>query len=202
MHAYANFVNINRCEPWQYVSARKDLSKTNDTTNTNAALIFIVYLGPHSYPDFDTDYLLSPIVAPSSLLSQFPKIYMMCGEKDPFVDDTVIFAGRIRKAKREMNRKSHHHEDDSESVTVRIMEGMSHAFLQMIPFLPDGDRATKAIGRWAQQILSSDDTKAIMTKSKSLSNVAAIVTNEKDMIYRRRKGLVDGLYTGINEDSS
>ncbi|CAM0137494.1 unnamed protein product [Umbelopsis sp. WA50703] len=162
----------------------------------------ILYLGPHSYPDFDTDYLLSPIVAPSSLLSQFPKIYMMCGEKDPFVDDTVIFAGRIRKAKREMNRKSHHHEDDSESVTVRIMEGMSHAFLQMIPFLPDGDRATKAIGRWAQQILSSDDTKAIMTKSKSLSNVAAIVTNEKDMIYRRRKGLVDGLYTGINEDSS
>lgn len=165
-------------------------------------MTYIVYLGPHSYPDFDTDYLLSPIVAPSSLLSQFPKLYMMCGEKDPFVDDTVIFAGRIRKAKRESS-KSHHHEGDSESVTVRIMEGMSHAFLQMIPFLPDGDRATKAIGRWAQQILcSDDDTKPSMTKSKSLSNVAAIVTNEKDMIYRRRIGLVDGLYAGINEDSS
>lgn len=25
---------------------------------------------------------------------------MQCGERDPFVDDTVIFAGRIREAKR------------------------------------------------------------------------------------------------------
>jgi len=25
---------------------------------------------------------------------------MQCGEKDPFVDDTVIFAGRLREAKR------------------------------------------------------------------------------------------------------
>ena len=25
---------------------------------------------------------------------------MQCGEKDPFVDDTVIFAGRVREAKR------------------------------------------------------------------------------------------------------
>jgi hypothetical protein len=34
------------------------------------------------------------------MLAQFPPLLMQCGEKDPFVDDTVIFAGRVREAKR------------------------------------------------------------------------------------------------------
>ncbi|KAH9948538.1 alpha/beta-hydrolase [Amylocystis lapponica] len=60
----------------------------------------ILYIGPHRNPDFNSDYHLSPILAPSHLLAQFPPLLMSCGEKDPFVDDTVIFAGRIREAKR------------------------------------------------------------------------------------------------------
>ncbi|KAF5370750.1 hypothetical protein D9758_001917 [Tetrapyrgos nigripes] len=60
----------------------------------------ILYIGPHRNPDFATDYHLSPILTPSHLLAQFPPLLMQCGEKDPFVDDTVIFAGRVREAKR------------------------------------------------------------------------------------------------------
>jgi hypothetical protein len=60
----------------------------------------ILYIGPHRNPDFATDYRISPILAPTRLLAQFPPLLMQCGEKDPFVDDTVIFAGRIREAKR------------------------------------------------------------------------------------------------------
>ncbi|KAG9316258.1 hypothetical protein JVU11DRAFT_2286 [Chiua virens] len=60
----------------------------------------ILYIGPHRNPDFATDYFISPILTPSSLLAQFPPLLMQCGEKDPFVDDTVIFAGRVREAKR------------------------------------------------------------------------------------------------------
>jgi len=60
----------------------------------------ILYIGPHRNPDFATDYHLSPILTPSHLLAQFPPLLLQCGEKDPFVDDTVIFAGRIREAKR------------------------------------------------------------------------------------------------------
>ncbi|KAE9390381.1 alpha/beta-hydrolase [Gymnopus androsaceus JB14] len=61
----------------------------------------ILYIGPHRNPDFATDYHLSPILAPNHLLAQFPPLaHAMCGEKDPFVDDTVIFAGRVREAKR------------------------------------------------------------------------------------------------------
>ncbi|KDQ21282.1 hypothetical protein BOTBODRAFT_25703 [Botryobasidium botryosum FD-172 SS1] len=61
----------------------------------------ILYVGPKRSPDFATDYHLSPILAPSEMLAQFPPMLMTCGEKDPFVDDTVIFAGRIREAKRD-----------------------------------------------------------------------------------------------------
>ncbi|ORX70661.1 alpha/beta-hydrolase [Linderina pennispora] len=59
----------------------------------------IMYVGPNARPDFRTDYYLSPIVAPDHLLEQFPPVYFMCGEKDPMVDDTVLFAERIRRAK-------------------------------------------------------------------------------------------------------
>ncbi|KAG6833525.1 hypothetical protein H0H87_005176 [Tephrocybe sp. NHM501043] len=60
----------------------------------------ILYIGPHRNPDFATDYRISPILAPEHLLAQFPPLLLQCGEKDPFVDDSVIFAGRIREAKR------------------------------------------------------------------------------------------------------
>lgn len=60
----------------------------------------ILYIGPKRNPDFQKDYYISPILTPAHLLAEFPPILMVCGEKDPFVDDTVIFGGRIREAKR------------------------------------------------------------------------------------------------------
>ena len=60
----------------------------------------ILFIGPHRNPDFASDYHLSPVLTPSHLLAQFPPLLMTCGEKDPFVDDTLIFAGRVREAKR------------------------------------------------------------------------------------------------------
>ena len=64
----------------------------------------ILYIGPHRNPDFASDYHISPILAPADLLARFPPLLMSCGEKDPFVDDTVIFAGRVRDAKRQRLR--------------------------------------------------------------------------------------------------
>lgn len=64
----------------------------------------ILFIGPHRNPDFASDYHLSPVLAPDYLLAQFPPLIMSCGEKDPFVDDTLIFAGRVREAKRARRR--------------------------------------------------------------------------------------------------
>lgn len=60
----------------------------------------ILYIGPKRNPDFTKHYYVSPILAPAHLLADFPPVLMICGEKDPFVDDTVIFGGRLREAKR------------------------------------------------------------------------------------------------------
>ncbi|AFR93202.2 hormone-sensitive lipase [Cryptococcus neoformans C23] len=60
----------------------------------------ILYIGPARNPDFETDYYISPILAPPHLLAHFPPVYFISGERDPFVDDTVIFSGKIREAKR------------------------------------------------------------------------------------------------------
>ncbi|RUS22034.1 Alpha/Beta hydrolase protein [Endogone sp. FLAS-F59071] len=117
----------------------------------------ILYLGPDSYPDFATDYLLSPIVAPAELLAQFPRTYFMTGEKDPFVDDTVIFAGRIRQAKRdEAARRMEPCRPDGD-VTVKILQGMSHAFLQMMVFLPEAKDAVRAIGAWVGECFKKEE---------------------------------------------
>lgn len=39
-------------------------------------------------PDVTRDFYLSPILAPEVILAQFPKTFIMCGEKDPLVDDS------------------------------------------------------------------------------------------------------------------
>ena len=54
------------------------------------------------------DIYLSPLQAPREMLAKFPTTFFLTGEKDPLVDDTVIFASKLRQAKawkREVERK-------------------------------------------------------------------------------------------------
>lgn len=59
----------------------------------------ILYIGPHRQPDLKTNYYLQPVIAPSSILAQFPPTLIVVGEKDPLCDDSVVLAGRIWEAK-------------------------------------------------------------------------------------------------------
>lgn len=168
-----------------------------------------MYLGPYATPDFENDYLLSPIQAPDELLAQFPKTYMICGEKDPLVDDTVIFAGRIRQAKRKY-RHEHPLDEDfpaGDNVRVHFLEGISHAFLQMMAFLPEARQAVKTVGNWVMEIgenntyqqtilVHNNENRAPAMRTVVLDedHVAKIVTTEKDMIHRRKQELVTGLF--------
>jgi hypothetical protein len=124
--------------------------------------MIILYIGPHNRPDFATDYLLSPLLAPESFLARFPKTYFLTGERDPLVDDTVIFAGRLRQAQkaRFLERKelglipsgTSFREDDV--VEVCLVPGISHGFLQFAGIFPDG---WKYIFRCAEWICESFD---------------------------------------------
>lgn len=120
---------------------------------------------------------------------------MMCGEKDPLVDDTVIFAGRIRQAKRKY-RQDHPFDEDfpnHDGVRVKFLEGISHAFLQMMVFLPEAHQAARTIGDWIMEITESHHPNTVDDPTSD-HHVAKIITSEKEMIHRRKQQLVKGLF--------
>ncbi|KAK9452729.1 Alpha/Beta hydrolase protein [Dipodascopsis uninucleata] len=126
----------------------------------------ILYIGPNNRPDFITDYLLSPVNAPFELLAKFPKVYMICGEVDPLVDDTVLFAGRLREAKRgallrrkalAMSNSTTLKQEESDFVEVMLIKGISHGFLQIPMFLPEGVAAIRRCAEWIQDSFYSAD---------------------------------------------
>jgi acetyl esterase/lipase len=121
--------------------------------------MIILYIGPHHRPDFSTDYLLSPLLAPESLLAKFPRTWMLTGERDPLVDDTVIFAGRLRQAKRaehlygkEMGLEWARGEFREEDwVNVDLIPGISHGFLQFVGVFPEGWKYIARCGKWFEE---------------------------------------------------
>ncbi|KAF8577110.1 alpha/beta-hydrolase [Ramaria rubella] len=152
----------------------------------------ILYVGPKRNPDFQTDYYISPILGPNMLLAQFPPILMSCGEKDPFVDDTVIFAGRVREAKRahkleletscrrgckvseglrmtsNLNKEDERilNETDEDWVRMAIIEGWSHGFLQMSTLMPEAREAIYRIGDWINDAFASHASRACATRAR------------------------------------
>jgi len=124
--------------------------------------MIILYVGPYNRPDFTTDHLLCPAVAPENLLAKFPKTYFLTGERDPLVDDTVIFAGRIRQAKLHLFRerqevgleKSTAEFNEKDHVEVTLIPGISHGFVQFVSVFPDGWKHIFRCGNWIQETFS------------------------------------------------
>ncbi|KAG2355179.1 Alpha/Beta hydrolase protein [Suillus spraguei] len=129
----------------------------------------------HHNPDFATDYFISPILTPAKLLAQFPPLLMQCGEKDPFVDDTVIFAGRVREAKRAQCRfgetlqmSSAHLEGDEgleklkkerdelaketedDWVQMVLFSDWSHGYLQMMSLMSEARAVVEDLADWME----------------------------------------------------
>lgn len=132
------------------------------TPETMRAMI-ILYVGPHNRPDFSTDFLLSPLLAPEALLAGFPKTYFLTGERDPLVDDTVIFAGRLRQAKYNLfvqrkelgllGSKDAFHEGDH--VEVVLIPGISHGFLQFVSIFPEAWKHIFRCAHWMEDIFTN-----------------------------------------------
>ncbi|ORY77743.1 Alpha/Beta hydrolase protein [Protomyces lactucae-debilis] len=124
----------------------------------------LLYVGPDNKPDFETDYLLSPIRAPTDILAKFPKTFFLCGEVDPFADDTIIMAGRIREAKRAAAQRRRDismssataNVDERQYVEMTLVRGISHGFLQMRAILPEARNSIARCRSWMEEILEDD----------------------------------------------
>ena len=124
--------------------------------------MIILYVGPYNRPDFTTDHLLCPAVAPEGLLAKFPKTYFLTGERDPLVDDTVIFAGRVRQAKLHLFHerqevgleKSTAEFKEKDHVEVTLIPGISHGFVSFVSIFPEGWKHVFRAGRWIEEIFA------------------------------------------------
>ena len=108
----------------------------------------------------ETDYHVSPILAPSELLAEFPPILLQCGGRDPLVDDTVLFAARVRQAKLSARGKTAHaamnggavhpaqEYEEGDFVKVQIFPGWSHGYLQMSSIMREARVAIDDICNW------------------------------------------------------
>lgn len=157
----------------------------------------ILYIGPHLNPDFATDYHISPILTPSQLLANFPPLLMQCGEKDPFVDDTIIFAGRVREAKRqrkhelvdllsktsvpsqstqiewqeELERLNGESEEDW--VQMQIFSDWSHGYLQMPALMKEAGAAINDLADWINDAFNTLGPAAQSADVSATANGAA-----------------------------
>jgi acetyl esterase/lipase len=133
--------------------------------------MIILYVGPHNRPDFSQDYLLSPILAPDVLLSKFPKTYFLTGERDPLVDDTIIFAGRLRRVKAAHlasggTRLEYRDSDaltegfDEKAVAeVALIPGISHGFVQFPSVYPPAWRLIERTAGWIEDFFLDAERK-------------------------------------------
>jgi hypothetical protein len=149
----------------------------------------IMYIGPHQNPDFATDYHISPILAPPHLLAQFPPLLVQCGEKDPFVDDTVIFAGRIREAKRA--RKS---ELDlaiagksarfGESLRMSMAESSTPGeSTRLVAMKKERDKLARETEEdWVQMVLFTDWSHAYLQMATLMSDARGVIEDLGDWI--------------------
>lgn len=156
----------------------------------------LLYVGPRNAPDLHTDYHISPIFTPASLLAQFPPVYLACGERDPFVDDTVIFAGKVREAKesRKMELQARQSkfgeglrmstsaiatrdpildEDEDDWVQMKILEGWSHGYLQMMSLLPGSVHTIDMLAEWIVTSFEKHDAQRSQTASPPSATLTA-----------------------------
>ncbi|KAG5648594.1 hypothetical protein DXG03_003205 [Asterophora parasitica] len=140
----------------------------------------ILYIGPHRNPDFATDYHISPILAPARLLAQFPPLLLQCGEKDPFVDDTVIFAGRLREAKR---ARKHELEQALSGKSARFGEGLrmsnidaAHDVKMLAMMKKERDRlARETEDDWVQMVLFAEWSHGYLQMPTLMKEAKAVI---------------------------
>ncbi|KAM9298838.1 hormone-sensitive lipase [Gastrophryne carolinensis] len=85
---------------------------------------------------------MSPLLAPDSMLQGFPPIHIVACALDPMLDDSVMFAKRLRS----LNRP----------VSLHVVEDLPHGFLSLSQLSPETRNATAVCVQRIRKILRED----------------------------------------------
>lgn len=91
------------------------------------------------------DVRASPQAVWDEVLTHFPPLYAHCGSVDPLVDDVVRFCSRVVQATKQNNQP--------QTVKCWIIPKVSHAYMQVTNFLPEGRKAFLMSAHWLAEIL-------------------------------------------------
>ena len=159
--------------------------------------MILLYIGEQHKPDFAHDYHLSPLLAPEHVLNCFPKVYMLCGEQDPLLDDTTLFAGRLRQARLRKFKERQERGligslatfDDKKHVETMILDGVSHGFLQFVTVYWPGWDYIDQCRRWMMDAFyEADHRHAMQSEAPSPSETR----KERDSYFSPHYTLING----------
>ncbi|XP_072283331.1 hormone-sensitive lipase isoform X2 [Pyxicephalus adspersus] len=85
---------------------------------------------------------MSPLLAPDNMLLGLPPIHIVACALDPMLDDSVMFAKRLRS----LNRP----------VTLQVIEDLPHGFLSLSQLSPETRSATAACVKRIRQVLREE----------------------------------------------
>ncbi|XP_068097615.1 hormone-sensitive lipase isoform X2 [Hyperolius riggenbachi] len=85
---------------------------------------------------------MSPLLAPDSMLQGLPPIHIVACALDPMLDDSVMFAKRLRALQR--------------PVTLQVVEDLPHGFLSLSQLSPETRSATTVCVQRIRQILREE----------------------------------------------
>ncbi|XP_063798592.1 hormone-sensitive lipase isoform X1 [Pseudophryne corroboree] len=97
---------------------------------------------------------MSPLLAPDSMLQGLPPIHIVACALDPMLDDSVMFAKRLRSLSR--------------PVTLHVVEDLPHGFLSLSQLSHETRNATAVCVQRIRQILREDPPAAAPRKHRKL----------------------------------
>eukprot|EP01091_Cochliopodium_minus_P005566 TRINITY_DN15474_c0_g1_i1.p1 TRINITY_DN15474_c0_g1~~TRINITY_DN15474_c0_g1_i1.p1 ORF type:complete len:349 (-),score=96.97 TRINITY_DN15474_c0_g1_i1:20-1066(-) len=93
------------------------------------------------YPKFDSlssiEYYVSPGLAPKELQKQLPPTFIVCGDRDPLLDDSTNFASQLSNL--------------GISCTLQIEKNLTHGFMNLDLFIPRASGCLTLISKWINE---------------------------------------------------
>uniref|UniRef100_A0A1Y1LC87 Hormone-sensitive lipase n=1 Tax=Photinus pyralis TaxID=7054 RepID=A0A1Y1LC87_PHOPY len=126
------------------------------STKQNGEEIFLDTSKPYDILEecshkFNTDAFASPYHATNDMLSRFPLVKLVTTHLDPFLDDNVIFANKLKKLNKD--------------VTLDVLPGLPHGFLNFSMVSKEAEQGSKLCIQRIKEILDLDNLPPLQTSS-------------------------------------
>ncbi|XP_078507435.1 hormone-sensitive lipase isoform X1 [Lissotriton helveticus] len=117
---------------------------------------------------------MSPLLAPDSMLRGLPPIHIVACALDPMLDDSVMFAKRLR--------------DLGQAVTLQVVEDLPHGFLSLSQLSRETREATAVCIECIREILLTEPPTPTIKRPRRLERTTGVPLDGKGNVAEREVG--------------